>query len=130
MKRKMYVGIFILGLFCLMSISFVTYARSNSITKSYGGVDLICTITCTNTYGYGSTNGANFDGYRNYIKVVTYNINQVAIGAKEAVSIDKAYAKVSKGNPYMTRTFHAATDKDGNQLLPAYQQIQQTQGRD
>lgn len=131
MKRKMYMGMLVLGLFFLVSISFVAYARANTITKTYGGIDLTCYINCTNTYGEGSTYGANFDGYKNYVKVATYNVDQIILDAKETINSVKAYVKVTKGSPYLTRTFHAAVSNiDGTQLLPAYQQIKQTQGRD
>ena len=130
MKRKMYFGILFLGLFCVISFSLVTYARSNTIKKEYANILITCSITCTSSSGSGSTEGATMDGLRNYVKVVTYDINQVSLGAAEKYSILAASASVTNGRPYLARTFHAVADTNNIQLLPIYQQIQQAQGRD
>ncbi len=129
MKRKMYFCSLLMGLFFVASFSVVAYARSNTIYKDYGGITLECYINCTSSKGSGYTNGANMDGYRNYIKVVTYDIDQVMLDYGERYSITRAGVTVDEGSPYLTRTFHAAADTYNNQLLPIYSQIQQTQGR-
>lgn len=97
--------------------------------KTYDVYTLTCYINCTNNYGEGSTSGAGMDGTRNYIKVNTYDINQQFIGYAQNYSIADAKARVSKGYPYLTRTYHAVANGDKVQLLPAYEQIQQAQGR-
>lgn len=129
MKKRLIFGAFFLSMFFAACFSIGVYARENTIVKDYAGLTLTCYINCTNTSGTGSTDGAGMDGYRNYIKVITYDIDQNYIGASESYSIIKATAKVTKGFPYLTRTYHAAADTYNNQLLPAYQQIQQAQGR-
>lgn len=129
MKRRVRKGMIILVVLLTMLFSVSTYASSNTRDFTYGGLTLTCYINCTNTYGEGSTGGAGFDGYRNYIKVITYDINQSIIEAKEGYSIFTVSKKNSTGSPYLTRTYHAAADNYNIQLLPVYQQIQQAQGR-
>lgn len=131
MKKRLVLGVTFLAFFCISAFSIIAYARENTQPYKYGDdITLNCYIKCTNSYGEGSTDWAQTYKYRNYIKVVTYDINQSALGYKESYSAGKASGKVSTGNPYLTRTFHAAANDSNIQLLPIYQQVPQTQGRD
>lgn len=127
-KKVICFTIFLVGLIVSGSMLMVE-ARQNTITKTYDVYTLTCYINCTNNYGEGSTAGAGMDGTRNYIKVNTYDINQQFIGYAQNYSIADAKVRVSKGNPYLTRTYHAVANSEKVQLLPAYEQIQQAQGR-
>lgn len=138
MKRRLFLGVTFLAFFCISVFSLIAYARENTKPFPYGdtGITLNCYIKCTNSYGEGSTAGAGMDGYRNYVKVVTYDINQNSLGYKELYSITSDVIRVSNGSPYLTRTYHAAAKSRDNvwdtsdQLLPVYQQIKQAQCRD
>lgn len=131
MKKRLYLGVAFLAFFCISAFSLIAYARENTKEYKYGDdITLNCNIKCTNSYGEGFTDWAQTYGHRNYIKVVTYDINQSSLGYKESYSSGKASGKVSTGNPYLTRTFHAAANASNTQLLPVYQQIQQAAGRD
>ncbi len=138
MKKRLFLGVTFLSFFCISAFSLIVYAKENTQNYLYGdtGITLRCYIKCTNSYGEGSTSGANMDGYRNYVKVVTYDINQNSLGYKELYSITTNVIRVSNGSPYLTRTYHAAAKSKDNvwdssdQLLPIYQQIQQAQPRD
>lgn len=138
MKKRLYVGVTFLAFFCISTFSLIAYAGQNTRDLLYGdtGITLTCYVKCTNSYGEGSTDGAGMDGFRNYIKVVTYDINQNSLGYNESYSLGKASGKVSTGNPYLTRTYHAAANSNVNdwntsaQLLPIYQQCQLSAGRD
>ncbi|MBD5096760.1 MAG: hypothetical protein HDT40_07135 [Lachnospiraceae bacterium] len=131
MKKILYLGVTFLAFFCISAFSIISHARKNTLDLSYGdtGITLRCYINCTNSYGEGSTDWAQTYKYRNYIKVITYDINQNSLGYKESYSSSKASEKVSTGNPYLTRTYHAAADSNG-QLLPVNEQRQQAQCRD
>lgn len=118
-----------MGLILTMNFSIVSFARENKIKKSYAELSLTCYIKCTATVGSGYTEGANMDGYRNYIKVCIYDINHNIKSSKEKYDINRASSSISSTGIYMTRTFHAAAYSNGTQLLPTYQQLQQTQGR-
>lgn len=132
MKKRLVLGVTFLAFFCISAFSIIAYARENTQVYAYGdtGITLRCYIKCTNFYGEGSTDWAQTYNYRNYIKVVTYDMNQSALGYKESYSAGKASGKVSTGNPYLTRAYHAAANASNTQLLPLYQQIKQAQGRD
>ena len=127
-KKLISFTVLMIGLMVFGS-SLIVKARQNTITKKYDVYTITCYINCTNNYGEGSTAGAGMDGTRNYIKVNTYDINQKFIGYAQNYSIADAKARVSKGNPYLTRTYHAVANSEKVQLLPAYEQIQQAQGR-
>ncbi|MCM1288734.1 MAG: hypothetical protein NC240_10525 [Clostridium sp.] len=131
MKKRVFLGVVFLALFFVSAFSIISYAREKSLDRDYGGLTLTCYIKCTSTRGEGSTSGANIKGYKNYIKVATYDINQNSLGYSEVYSTTDASTSVTKGSPYLTKTFHAAAYVDGNiQCLPIYQQIQLTECRD
>ena len=138
MKKRLFLGVTFLAFFCISAFSLIAYARENTQNFPYGdtGITLRCYIKCTNSYGEGSTAGVSMEGYRNYVKVVTYDINQNSLGSKELYSITSDVIRVSNGRPYLTRTYHAAAKSEDNvwgtssQLLPVYQQIKQAQCRD
>lgn len=131
MKKRLVLGVSFLAFFCISAFSLIAYAQGNTGSYAYGdtGITLSCYVKCTNSYGEGSTDWAQTYNYRNYIKVVTYDKNQSALGYKESYSAGKASGKVTTGNPYLTRTYHAAANASNTQLLPLYQQIKRAQSR-
>lgn len=137
MKKRLFLGVTFLAFFCISAFSLIVYAGEKNLPMSYGdtGITLMCYIKCTNSYGEGSTSGAGMDGYRNYVKVVTYDINQNSLGYKELYSITTNVIRVSNGSPYLTRTYHAAAKSKDNvwdssdQLLPVWQQCQLAETR-
>ncbi len=130
MKKRLYLGVTFLAFFCISAFSLIAYAKENTKECQYGDdITLSCYINCTNSYGEGSTDWAQIYGHKNYVKVVTYDINQSSLGYKESYSSGKASGKVSSGNPYLTRTYHAASNASNTQLLPVHQQIQRAQCR-
>ena len=67
MKKRLFLGVTFLAFFCISAFSLIVYAKENTQNYLYGdtGITLRCYIKCTNSYGEGSTSGANMDGYRN-----------------------------------------------------------------
>ncbi len=128
MKKNVFWGVFLIFFFVSV-LSPMSHANSNTTTDTYDMFKLTCYIRCENTYGEGATSGVREDGYRNYIKVVTYDINQNSLGYMELYSVGGHVVRVSKDNSYLPRTYHVATRSLDNvwdnsaQLLLMHKQI-------
>ena len=136
MKKRLYLGVTFLAFFCISAFSLIAYAEEKTRDLPYGdtGITLTCYIKCTNSYGEGSTAGGQTDGWRNYVKVATYDKNGNMLGWKEAYTKLVEIRRVSTNNTSSTRTFHAVAESDddkwdtSDQLFPIYQQCQLSAG--